>query len=162
MRHGLIIASAVLAGLCRPAFAVDSLTGQAIRDAVQFRQKAEVANNLRRITAYYLGESGGCANVAVETSERRGRTAYSVCGDAIEERGAMEPAPPNDDPNYRRTVVATGKRALMEGSAIGRFEGYLVQARRTGWPDGNGCGIIEIIVTFDGLLVDSAQPRVCP
>lgn len=156
---GMIVA---LTMLCGPACALDDLTAQAIRDAAQFQQKVGVANNLRRITAYYLGESGGCSNISVETSERRGRMAYRVCGNAIQERSEVEPAAPNGDPNYRSIVVTTGRQALLNGSAVGRFEDYLVQARRAGWPDRNGCGIVEINVTFDGLLVDSAQPQVCP
>lgn len=98
---------AALTILCGPAYALDNLTTQAIRDAVQLRQRVVAANNLRSITAYYLGEFGGCSNISLETSERRGRMAYRVCGDTIQERSELAPAAPYD-PNYRRIVVTTG------------------------------------------------------
>jgi hypothetical protein len=162
MRVAMMGMAIALMVLNKSAIAVDDMIEQAIRDAVSFRQKVEVGNNLRRITAYYLGESAGCSNISIETNERLGRTSYRVCGNVIQERSEVEPAAPNSDPAYRRVVVMTGRQALLSGAAVGRFEGYLVQARRVGWPDGNGCGIVEVNVNFDGLLVDTAQSRVCP
>ncbi|MGB9619649.1 MAG: hypothetical protein ACPL7K_04475 [Armatimonadota bacterium] len=144
------------------AYAVDNLVSQAIMDAVQLHQRADAANNLRRVTAYYLGDSGGCSNVAVEGSDRRGREHYRVCDGVIEQRQDVEPSAPTDDPNYRRTVVAVGRQALLTGAARGRFEGYIIEARRVGWPGRDGCSTVDVTVTYGDLMVDNGQPRVCP
>lgn len=152
----------LLGGVVGTASAADNLTTQAIMDAVQTRQKAVASNNLRTVMAYFAGESGGCANVAVETSAKRGRDNYRVCGNEIIETADVAPAAPSEDPNYRRTVVAIGKQALLNGIARGRFEGYVIEGRRVGWPANDGCGIVDVTVMYNGSLVDNAQPRVCP
>lgn len=162
MRAQPILTTVLLGLSANAAFGADNLTNQAILDAVQTRQKVVVSNNLRTVVAYFLGESGGCANVAVETSIKRGRDSYRVCGNEIIETADVAPAAPSDDPNYRRTVVAIGKQALLNEIARGRFEGYLIEGRRVGWPANDGCGIVDVTVTYNGSLVDNAQPRVCP
>ncbi|WP_126448313.1 hypothetical protein [Sulfuricystis multivorans] len=151
-----------MAFVAAQAYAIDNLVSQAIMDAVQFHQRAYAANNLRRVTAYYLGDSGGCGNVAVESSDKRSREHYRVCDGVIEQRQDVEPSAPTDDPNYRRTVVAVGRQALLAGAAIGRFEGYVIEARRVGWSGRDGCGTVDVTVTYGDLMVDNGQPRVCP
>lgn len=148
---------------CTPSHAIDDLTTSAILDSITQRQKVMVANNLRSITAYYLGEYGGCSNVSVEQSNHRsGRDYFRVCDGHIEEIQAVAPRAPAEDPNYRRVVVTVGRQALLMGGASGRFDGYLVEAKRVGWPANNGCGTVDITVSHEGALVDNAQPRVCP
>jgi hypothetical protein len=84
---------------------LDALTRSAIMDAVRSQQRAFASDNLRSVTAYYVGASGGCHNVSVDTDGRRGLEHYRVCDGQIEPRAEVEPAPPNSDTNYRRAVV---------------------------------------------------------
>ncbi|MDP1573102.1 MAG: hypothetical protein Q8M09_08255 [Pseudomonadota bacterium] len=157
------LASLFAMSFCTPSHAIDDLTTRAILDSITQRQKVMVANNLRSITAYYLGEHGGCSNVSVEQSNRRrGRDHFRVCDGRVEEVQTVAPSVPNEDPNYRHVVVMVGRQALLMGVATGRFDGYLVEAKRVGWPANNGCGTVDITVSHEGALVDNAQPRVCP
>jgi hypothetical protein len=147
-----------------PAHAADNLIAQAIMDAIETRHRAEAANNLRHVTAIYLGSSSGCSFVAVKVPPKPSHDHYRVCDGVIEERRVVPPAPPNHDPTYRKMAVEIGRQALLMGSARSRFDGYLIEARRVGWPDSQGCGLVDVVVSYDGLLVDSLrQPaRVCP
>lgn len=157
-----LIISMLLVLATSMACAADDLVSQTIMDAVHLHQRVDAANNLMRVTVYYLGDSLGCSNVAVETSVRRGREHYRVCNGVIEQREVVAPAAPSDDVNYRRTVVTVGRQALLMGSAAGRFEGYVILARRVGLPIHDKCGIVDITVIYGDMLVDNGQPRVCP
>jgi hypothetical protein len=153
--------SAALTGAAAQTAPLDALTRSAIMDAVWSQQRAFANNNLRSITAYYVSTSGGCHNVSVETSGRMGLEHYRVCDGQIEPRPEVEPAPPNSDTNYRRAVVFAGRQALSNGSARSQYEEYTIEAKRAGPPDSRGCSIIEINISFDGMLVDHGEPRVC-
>jgi hypothetical protein len=156
------LSAALAAAAAAQSAPLDDLTRSAIMDAAWSQQRVFASNNLRSITAYHIGASDGCHNVSVQADGRRGLEHYRVCDGQIEPRAEVAPAPPNSDMSYRRAVVFAGRQALSNGSARGRYEGYTIEARRAGLPDSRGCSIIEINVSFDGMLVDHGEPRVCP
>lgn len=145
------------------ACANDSLVEQAVIEAARSGQTAEVVNNMRSITAYYVDKNNqGCALISVQSSSQRNLKHFRVCGNAIEERQEIEPQEPANDPAYRQLIVSTGRRALSFSDARAKFDNYAIHAQRVGFAMPNGCVLINITVSYDGLLVSSDQPKICP
>lgn len=150
----------LLSSLAIPAWAFDDLVAQTVLQAAQTRTVARAANNLRSVTATYVGEVDGCSRISV--NEGRYQQHFDVCNGHIQEIREVAPAAPDDDPHYRSTVVWVGQQALLHGASSARFEGYALQATRLGLPTLAGCAVVDIMVSYDGLLVDNQQPKVCP
>jgi len=162
MRRFALAALLALFALPTPASTGDRLVEQVVLDAAHAGRIAETANNMRTITAYYVErDAGGCSLVSARSSMEHSLKHYRVCGESVEQRHDVEPAPPSDDPRYRQLVVSTGQRALNEGWARAVFGGYAIRAEREWTPRATKCGLVKIIISYEGMIVATEQPKVC-
>lgn len=121
----------------------------------------QVGHSLFR--GHYLGLVGkGCNAVAIEQSTRPSHaTNYVVCQGRVNERMEAAPALPRSslleqmrDDNAKR---AWASRAVT----MVAFEGYILRAVPTGYPDTAGCLYVEDYVLYEGLLSGYQTRKVC-
>lgn len=154
---------ALLSLLSASAHAGDALVEQVVMDAARYGRTVEVANNMRSLIAYYVEQDAqDCALVSVQSSAQRNLKHFRVCDNVIKERHEVEPQAPANDPTYQHIVVSTGYRALSLGEAKAKFDNYAIHAQRVGFAMPNGCVMVNITVSYDGLLVSTDQPKICP
>lgn len=114
------------------------------------------------VQGYYLGRVNGCDRVFFRRFPRRSGAHYDVCGDNVSEISDVAPALPRDQ-RLSRLREETARRAWeTRTSAVAGYEGYVLSAAPIGISDSQGCMAVEEYVTYESLLVDRRQSRVCP
>lgn len=107
----------------------------------------------------YVGRFNGCESIAVRSHGNHYQH-YRVCGGRIEPRNTVAPSWP-DDSSGKRVLAAVVQNAILYGQASQSDEnGYLITARTLGSIEAS-CRNIEVVISYDGDLVDRGLKKVC-
>ncbi|WP_432263126.1 hypothetical protein [Cupriavidus sp. TMH.W2] len=149
-----VVAGLVVAG---SAHAVD-LT-DTVGMVAQNRQTTLATINGRDAQVVYVGQFGGCESVAV-LSSRDHFQHFRVCGGRVEPRNTVAPRWP-DDQSGKRVLSAVVQNAILYGQASqGDENGYLIAARTLGTVEAS-CKNVEVVISYDGDLVDRGLKKIC-
>ena len=113
------------------------------------------------LRATYVGRRGSCEAVTVENRQFNKVDHYEVCGGQIARRNDVAPARPSVGDYDRKAMERVKRDAIQYGSGAVQYQGYSYRANRIGVPNAQGCMPVEIMVSYDGLLVDRATEQVC-
>lgn len=130
--------------------------------AATSRQTMEGFSGYAGVTAVYVGQHEGCAAITVKNRDFHKTDHYLVCRGQIQARREVAPAPPSIGDIDRRARHTVKRQAYQQGQSVIPYQGYRYRARRVGLPDARGCSQVEMILSYDGLLVDRTTSRICP
>ena len=106
----------------------------------------------------YVGNFQGCDSVAVQSHGKHFQH-FRVCGDRVQSINDVAPKW-NDDSSGKRVLSAVVKNAILYGRSQQPDEsGYLISARTLGTVEAS-CKKMEIVISYDGLLVDRAIRKI--
>ncbi|MCR4304897.1 MAG: hypothetical protein NUV63_11870 [Gallionella sp.] len=114
--------------------------------------------NDRNIEVVYVGSDMSCESVSIMWTQQRIEN-FRVCGGLVQPRNTVSPA--LDEDAVRPIFQSVVKNAILYGQAKQTDRnGYLVSARSLNSLS-HDCKNIEVIVSYDGDLVDRAVREVC-
>lgn len=141
------------------------LIGQASEatDAVQqvaaSRMSTVARINMQTVPVIYVGSFGGCDSVAIQHGAERFEH-FRVCGNQVEPRNTVSPSWSEAD-GGRAVLAAVVENAILYGSATQTdANGYAISARTLGGIQSD-CKNVEVVISYDGDLVDRAVKRIC-
>lgn len=138
------------------AFATDM--DDAVRDVAQSKMSMMTTIDNRNIEVVYVGTDTSCEAVSVMWTRQRIEN-YRVCNGDVQLRNTLSPA--WDESAGRPVFQSVVKTAILYGQAQQKdSNGYLVSARSLNALS-HDCKTIEVIVSYDGDLVDRDVHEVC-
>ncbi len=154
----VVVAGLLLASASVHARGVDPYVVQ----VAQTRQDAVAVANGKPVMVVYVGEratsDGQCADVAVLWKGAPQQN-FQVCGGRALDKHSVAPSWPIDATSREVLRLVVGE-ALRNGASRGvDANGYQISARRT--LDVGACSQVDVIVSYDGDLVDRDTKRVC-
>lgn len=106
----------------------------------------------------YVGVDKLCESVSIMWTEQRIEN-FRVCNGVVHPRNTVSPA--WDDSDSRSISKSVVSNAILYGQAKQMDNnGYVISARSSGFVS-NDCKKIEVIVSYDGDLVDRAVRQIC-
>lgn len=115
--------------------------------------------NGRPAQIVYVGRAGACEAVSIKWTERRIEH-FRVCNGEVSTRNTVAPAW-SDEPSTRLLLSSAIRSAVLYGETRQTdSNGYLYVARALPAVSSR-CSNIEVIISYDGDLVDRALRNVC-
>lgn len=154
MRRVFVLAAALAASA--PVLGA-GISDYVLRAARMQQNTAGIANG-RAAQIVYVGEHGGCSQVAVLWKGTPQQN-FQVCGGRVQDKHSVAPSWPVDGP-ARQLLAMVVQQAMLAGqSAATDANGYLIAAQRAN--DFGQCATVDIKVSYDGDLVDRDIRKVC-
>lgn len=149
----LALASASLA-----AFSQAKELSEAVAMVARTHQTTQATASGREAQVIYVGQFNDCEAVSVRSSGHDQH--FRICGSKVIARHTVAPKWP-DGPDNKQVLAAVVQNAILYGQASQRDnDGYLIQARVLG-TIGASCKNLDVLISFDGDLVDHALKKVC-
>lgn len=153
---------AVLAAAVTASFTASAQTNQtapAVASVAATRMTTDTYINGRPAQVVYVGRAGACEAVSVKWTERRIEH-FRVCEQEVTARNTVAPAW-SDEPSTRLLLSSTIRNAVLYGEARQTdSNGYQYVARALPAVSSR-CSNVEVIISYDGDLVDRALRNVC-
>ncbi|ABF12876.1 conserved hypothetical protein (plasmid) [Cupriavidus metallidurans CH34] len=154
----ILILAVQLAGvlLCGQVFgaSIDETVGM----VAQTRQTTVATINGRDAEIIYVGRFGDCDSVAVRSGKHYQH--FRVCSGKVQARNTVAPSWA-DDQGSQRVLAAVVRNAIFYGQSAQVDEnGYLITARTLGAVEAS-CKNVEVVISYDGDLVDRGLKRIC-
>jgi len=86
---------------------------------------------------------------------------FRVCDNTVEPVEEVSPALP-EDRSMQQTTIRVIRGALRYGAQRADWHGHRIGALRLAPTDPSGCGQVETVASYDGLLVAHQVGRMCP
>lgn len=138
---------------------------EAVRSIAQARTSSSVAVDSRVVDAVYVGEvmhhGERCTAVALpsHTGKFDQIENFRVCGERVERVDDVSPAWLGDAQG-KALVISAVQNAIRLGSGQANYNGYNIAARALNAVNSH-CKIIEVLISYDGNLVDRAEKQMC-
>lgn len=150
------LVAAMMMTACSLAF------GAGIEDSVllaaQMHQNTAAVINGRPARVVYVGEHGGCSQVAVIWKGTPQQN-FQVCGNQVQDKHSVAPAWPEDKAS-QEVLFMVAQDAMRYGHAAGvDGNGYRIAANIS--PDMGGCMHVEVLISYDGDLSGMYERRQC-
>jgi hypothetical protein len=142
--------------LLLPIVALAADLQSAIRDVATSRMSTSINGQAAEVV--YVGTVAGCEAISIMWSHQRIEN-FRVCNGAVQARNTVSPA--WDESMGRPTFVSVVNNAILYGQARQKDgNGYLVSARALN-AISHDCKNIEVLVSYEGDLVDRDVHEVC-
>ncbi len=151
---------ALAAGLASAA-----TTEESVRSVALSRVSSSVQINGRVVEAVYVGEvmynGERCSSVALPSRVGKFERIenFRVCGDRVERVDDVSPAWPGDAQG-KALVTSAVQNAIRFGQGQANYDGYIIVARALNAISSN-CKNIEVLISYEGNLVDRAAKQLC-
>lgn len=134
-----------------------------LNDAVSIvartHQNTLLTINGRDAQVIYVGQFSGCDAVSVRSPGGHDQH-FRICDGQMTVRSTVAPKWP-EGPDSKRVLAAVVQNAILYGEASqADDDGYLIQARTRG-AIGASCKNIDVLISFEGDLVDHVLKKVC-
>lgn len=154
----------VLAGLIYlcglfPLMGQASDATDAVMEVAASRMSTVVPVNGKTVSVIYVGQAGDCDSVAIEHASERYEH-FRVCNNQVIPRNTVSPSWTEEDGGRAVLAAVVSNSILFGDSSQTDSNGYLIAARTLGSLSSN-CRNVEVIISFDGDLVDRALRSVC-
>lgn len=107
----------------------------------------------------YVGEFDGCDSVAIQNSPDR-FDHFRVCGDQVIPRSTVSPSWTEADGGNAVLKAVVSNAVLFGAASQTDANGYLIVARTLGSAQ-IACTNVEVVISYDGDLVDRALKSIC-
>jgi len=155
MKIGIAFGLALLA----PAMAFAATPEEVVTAAALSKTSEQVTVNGVEALAVYIGDFNHCQSVSIVRRAGKFIDNYRVCDGEVKPRNTVSPA--WDENVGKRTLLSVVNNAIDNGKAQQNDDnGYLISARIQGTLN-TDCRNIEVIVSYDGDLVDRAIHQIC-
>ena len=151
----------VLMGLCGllPLLGQASEATDAVMEVAATRMSTVVRVNGQNVPVIYVGQADGCDSVAIEHASDRYEH-FRVYNNLVIPRNTVSPSWTEED-GGRAVLAAVVNNSILFGEASQTdSNGYLISARTLGGLR-TDCKNVEVIISYDGDLVDRALKSVC-
>lgn len=153
------IAATLMLCVSLSAFAAEVTRDEVLMGVAQSHRSNLATINSRLVDVIYVGQFDQCASVAIEHSSHHYEH-FRVCNGQIKSRNTVSPSW-NDDKNSRSILGAVIQNAIYYGEAHqDDSNGYLISAITLGSAE-PGCKNIEVVISYDGDLVDRQVQSTC-
>lgn len=159
MKNRNVLAIMILLCGLLPLIGHASETTDAVMEVAASRMSTVVRVSGKNVPVIYVGQAGGCDSVSIEHASERYEH-FRVCNNQVTPRNTVSPSWSEED-GGRAVLAAVVSNSILFGEASQTdSNGYLIAARTLGGvrPD---CRNVEVIISFDGDLVDRALRSVC-
>ncbi|UGA36194.1 hypothetical protein JOS77_17070 [Chromobacterium haemolyticum] len=149
----------LLAGASLAAFAQADELHEVIAMVAHTHQATLATIHGQEAQVIYVGQFNDCEAVSVRS---RGHDQHFriICSSKVINRDTVAPQWPGE-PDNKRVLTAVVQNTILFGQASqSDNDGYLIQARALG-TIGASCKNIDVLISFDGDLVDHALKKVC-
>ena len=152
---------AVLIWLCGlfPLMGQASDATDAVMEVAASRMSTVVRVNGKNVPVIYVGQAEGCDSVAIEHASDPYEH-FRVCNKQVIPRNTVSPSWSEEDGGRAVLAAVVGNSILFGEASQTDSNGYLISARTLGGLRGD-CRNVEVIISFDGDLVDRALRSVC-
>lgn len=158
MKRILIVAVQV-AGVLLCGQAYGASIDETVSMVAQTRQTTVATVNGRDAEIIYVGRFGDCDSVSVRSSGKHYQH-FRVCRGNVQARNTVAPSWA-DDQGSQKVLAAVTRNAIFYGQSAQIDEnGYLITARTLGAVEAS-CKNIEVVISYDGDLVDRGLRRIC-
>lgn len=136
-----------------------------VRSIAQARTSSSVATDSRVVDAVYVGEvthnGERCAAVALPSHVGKFDRIenFRVCGERVERIDDVSPAW-SGDAQGKALVTSAVQNAIRFGKGLANYDGYVITARALNAISSH-CKNIEVLISYDGNLVDHAEKQMC-
>lgn len=151
----------VLMGLCGllPMIGQASEATDAVMEVATTRMSTVARVNGQNVPVIYVGQIDGCDSVAIQHASDRYEH-FRVCDHQVIPRNTVSPSWTEDD-GGRAVLAAVVSNGILFGEAHQTdSNGYLISARTLGGLRSD-CKNVEVIISYDGDLVDRALKSAC-
>ncbi|MBC2692660.1 hypothetical protein H7995_23000 [Pseudomonas sp. MBT-1] len=148
-------------GLCGflPLIGQASEATDAVMEVAATRMSTVVRVNGQNVPVIYVGQVDGCDSVAIEHASERYEH-FRVCNHQVIPRNTVSPSWSEEDGGRAVLAAVVGNSILFGEASQTDSNGYLIAARTLGSLSSN-CRNVEVIISFDGDLVDRTLRSVC-
>lgn len=150
-----------LMGLCGlfPLIGQASEASDAVMEVAATRMTTVARVNGQNVPVIYVGQADGCDAVAIQHAANRYEH-FRVCNNQVVLRNTVPPSWTEED-GGRAVLAAVVTNSILFGEASQTdSNGYLISARTLGGLR-TDCKNVEVIISYDGDLVDRALKSVC-
>ncbi|WP_201441971.1 hypothetical protein [Pseudogulbenkiania ferrooxidans] len=148
----------VLAGASLAAFAQAGELNEAVVTVARTHQTTLATIHGREAHVIYVGQFNDCEAVSVRTSGHDQH--FRICDSKVIDRNTVAPKWPAG-PDNKRVLAAVVQNAILYGQASqSDNDGYQIRAQTLGTV-GASCKNLDVLISFDGDLVDHALKKVC-
>lgn len=149
----------LLAGILVSASSIASELEDTVQMVAQSRQTTQATIFGRDADVIYVGQFGGCESVSVRSPGNHYQH-FRVCNGQVQPRNSVAPKW-SDEQNDKRVLSAVVQNAILYGQASQPdANGYLISARTLGTVEAS-CKNVEVVISYDGDLVDRAVKKIC-
>jgi len=142
-----------------PTLALATETSNAVEAVAQSRMSTVAHINGRNKPVIYVGQFDGCDSVTVQNGDDH-FDHYRVCGHEVRARNTVSPSWTESD-GGKAVLKAVVSNAVLYGAASQTdANGYLITARSLGALQPI-CTNVEVIISYEGDLVDRALKSIC-
>ena len=140
-------------------------TDEVIRSVAQAHMSFSVAIDGRVVDVVYVGEvtQHGERCEAVALPSHAGKfdriENFRVCGDRVERVDDVSPVWPGDAQG-KALVASAVQNAIRFGQGQATYDGYIITTRALNTVRSH-CKNIEVLISYDGNLVDRAERQMC-
>jgi hypothetical protein len=148
----------VLAGASLTAFSQAGELSEAVAMVARTHQSTLATIHGREAQVIYVGQFNDCEAVSVRTSGHDQH--FRICDSKVIDRNTVAPKWP-EGPDNKRVLAAVVQNSILYGQASQiDNDGYQIQARSLGTV-GASCKNLDMLISFDGDLVDHTLKKVC-
>ncbi|MBX8556970.1 hypothetical protein K5D56_25615 [Pseudomonas cichorii] len=159
MKNRTVLAGLILLCGLSPLMGQASDANDAVMVVAASHMSTFVRLNGKNVPVIYVGQAGGCDSVAIEHASERYEH-FRVCNHQVIPRNTVSPSWSEED-GGRAVLTAVVSNAILFGEASQiDSNGYLLSARTLGGLR-TDCRNVEVIISFDGDLVERAHRNVC-
>ena len=151
----------VLMGLCGlfPLIGQASEASDAVTEVAATQVSTVVRVNGHMVPVIYVGRFDGCDSVAIQHAPDRYEH-FRVCGNQVVPRNTVSPSWTEEDGGGAVLAAVVNNAILLGEASQTDSNGYVIAARTLGGLRSD-CKNVEVIISYDGDLVDRAVRSVC-
>ncbi|QOZ83768.1 MULTISPECIES: hypothetical protein [Chromobacterium] len=140
------------------AFSQAGELSEAVSIVARTHQTTQATTQGHAAYVIYVGQFNDCEAVSARSNGHDQH--FRICGNNVIDRHSVAPTWP-EGPGNKRVLAAVVQNAILYGqNSQSDNDGYLIQARALG-AVGSSCKNLEVLISFDGDLVDHALKNVC-
>jgi hypothetical protein len=159
MKHRNVLAGFIwLCGLF-PLMGQASDATDAVMEVAASRMSTVVRVNGKNVPVIYVGQAGGCDSVAIERVSDRYEH-FRVCNKQVIPRNTVSPSWSDDDGGQAVLAAVVSNSILFGEASQTDSNGYLITGRTLGGLRAD-CRNVEVVISFEGDLVERALRSVC-
>ncbi|VVP31001.1 hypothetical protein [Pseudomonas fluorescens] len=156
--RNVLVVLMVLCGLI-PLIGQASEATDAVMEVATTQMSTVVRVNGQNVPVIYVGQADGCDSVAIQHASDRYEH-FRVCDNQVIPRNTVSPSW-TEEGGARAVLAAVVRNSILLGEASQTdSNGYLISARTLGALR-TDCKNVEVIISYDGDLVDRALKSVC-